>query len=770
MAVTAPSPPPRPAAPPRGRPAPGPAPPPRAETPGGLLLPLAVARGTAFVALALFGCLHWMMLLEPAAGGRALVGLATAVLAVALVLAAGRLSGRLRSVAAVAAAIPVAALALLAGGAPDELLRPDRWGALAGGIGRGIEALPGVRVPYRGVDEWTRTVIPLGGTALVSLAGLLAFWPRRRSIGFTGAALVALVTLYAVPVVALDLEREFLRGALLALLVLAFLRLEKLRRRDARAAGALAVAAAVLALVLAPALDRDDPWWDYESWALESAASKSTAFDWDHDYGPLDWPRDGRELLRIRARFPTYWKAQNLDLFDGAHWRREPLARTAAEGSERPDAPLSLRRWTQEIEVSIRNLRTQTFVTAGHAIASPDLRGVGSLPRGGGLYVADRTLHRGDSYAATVYTPNPSNRLLAATQPSFEAWLDSYHAIWLPGPRGGLDNAAIAPEDRPWRIQFNQWADGEGPTATRPFSGPDRRERSAEPLLERSDLRRTWELAQRLKAQSDTPFQYLRRIEEYLGRGFSYTEVPPDSAQTITGFLFDAKTGYCQQFSGAMALLLRMGGVPARVSTGFTSGSHDEKSNEWVVRDYDAHSWVEVWFPGYGWVARDPTPAGAPTRRPASDAAALVADAGAPSLGGEDAAELPSAPARADDGVPWTRLLALLAVAVLAAVGAALLLRRRRRRSPHGPLNELERALRRMRREPLPPTTLAALEARFAATPAASGYVRALREQRYRDAAAAPTGAQRRGLRHELARGTGVGGRVRAWWALPPVW
>ena len=54
----------------------------------------------------------------------------------------------------------------------DELLRPDRWGALASGINRGIAALPGVRVPYRGLDEWIRIVIPLGGTVLVTAAAI----------------------------------------------------------------------------------------------------------------------------------------------------------------------------------------------------------------------------------------------------------------------------------------------------------------------------------------------------------------------------------------------------------------------------------------------------------------------------------------------------------------------------------------------------------------------------------------------------------------------
>jgi hypothetical protein len=83
-------------------------------------------------------------------------------------------------------------------------------------------------------------------------------------------------------------------------------------------------------------------------------------------------------------------------------------------------------------------------------------------------------------------------------------------------------------------------------------------------------------------------------------------------------------------------------------------------------------------------------------------------------------------------------------------------------------LSELERALHRARRDPAPGTTLHSLELRFAATPAAVGYVRALREQRYGDRDAHPTRAQRRGLRSELARGGGIVGRLRAWWALPP--
>ena len=64
-----------------------------------------------------------------------------------------------------------------------------------------------------------------------------------------------------------------------------------------------------------------------------------------------------------------------------------------------------------------------------------------------------------------------------------------------------------------------------------------------------------------------------------------------------------------------MALLLRMGGVPARVAAGFTTGTlRHARRTSYVVADIDAHAWVEAWFPHYGWVRFDPTPAVAPAR------------------------------------------------------------------------------------------------------------------------------------------------------------
>ena len=119
-----------------------------------------------------------------------------------------------------------------------------------------------------------------------------------------------------------------------------------------------------MALVLAPALDGRQPWWDYENWALSASTTRTTSFAWDHDYSPLDWPRDGRELLRVQARQPAYWKAQDLDAFAGGGWLAARLGRPA-RGLELPPDPGVVARWSQDIRVTVRNLRTPTFVAAG---------------------------------------------------------------------------------------------------------------------------------------------------------------------------------------------------------------------------------------------------------------------------------------------------------------------------------------------------------------------------------------------------------------------
>ena len=108
------------------------------------------------------------------------------------------------------------------------------------------------------------------------------------------------------------------------------------------------------------------------------------------------------------------------------------------------------------------------------------------------------------------------------------------------------------------------------------------------------------------------PYAAAVAIEAWLrsSGGFTYDEHPPQEPgmPPLVGFVTRTKSGYCQHFAGAMALMLRYLGIPARVAAGFTSGAYDADHGTWRVNDRNAHTWVEVWFDGYGWLPFDPTP------------------------------------------------------------------------------------------------------------------------------------------------------------------
>jgi hypothetical protein len=673
----------------------------------------------------------------------------------------------------VAAALLLVALATA--GVPGALLDPRAWGELSAGMGQGLGSVPSVRVPYRGVEEWTRIVLVLGGGVLLVLAALLAFAPRRRgAFGFPVAAAVVLGTLYAVPAVQRDVDRPFLAGATFALALAAFLWLERVERRAAPLAGGLVAGAALLALLVAPRLDGGRPLLDYEELARSLSAAPSTRYDWNHGYGPLDWPRDGGEVLRVRARDRAYWKATNLTAFDGARWV-DPGPRTGAvlDTPVRQDRP----RWQQRIRVTVRALRSEQFVGANTTIS------ISNSPRdpvitGPGLFAtADRPLQRGHAYDALVYVPRPSAREMRVAGTAYPQGLRAdYGSIRLASPAAVRDAGAGGRPIADRIVELPFWGEGGAPLIRHRFGG---REDLGETLA-RSPYARTYALARRLRSRSRTPYDYVLAVERHLARGFAYSERPRVAALPLEDFLFRTKVGYCQQFSGAMALLLRMGGVPARIAAGFAPGSRDHRRREFVVRDIDAHSWVEVFLPGIGWVTRDPTPAASPARSQTTDLAPDDAGApAAPGAGSERALDRPGdagpaggpVPAAADDGSGPALAAAGAGAALLALLAVALRRRRRALRAAaegvEADLAELRRALARSGRPVPPAMTLQALARRWAGTPA-EGYVAALAARRYARGTEGPTRAQRAALRRALGAGLGAAGRVRAWWALPP--
>src|SRR3954468_4528229 len=130
---------------------------------------------------------------------------------------------------------------------------------------------------------------------------------------------------------------------------------------------------------------------------------------------------------------------------------------------------------------------------------------------------------------------------------------------------------------------------------------------------------RMYRIATRVVAGAASQYEAVHTIERYLDRNYTYSEKPRPAQYPLNAFMFRDQYGYCQQFSGAMALMLRMAGIPSRVAAGFAPGSFNRDSGEYRVRDLDAHSWVEVYFNGIGWVTFDPTPAAAPAEAQSAD-------------------------------------------------------------------------------------------------------------------------------------------------------
>jgi hypothetical protein len=293
-----------------------------------------------------------------------------------------------------------------------------------------------------------------------------------------------------------------------------------------------------------------------------------------------------------------------------------------------------------------------------------------------------------------------------------------------------------------------------------------------------SPYARVYALARRLAAHAHTPYAFVMSVRNYLSQahGFYYTQNPPRRQYPLESFLFSDKGGYCQQFSGAMAMLLRMGGIPARVAAGFTRGIYDKDTRRWVVTDINAHAWVEAWFPTYGWVRFDATPATAPARgglaipallKPGDGATAAGRPNGRRNIGGVSTPITTTRPHSSDGAASlWWLIPTIVVLVLVLAVALRRLAGREARRTDL--LSELERALARTGRPLQDGITLIALERRLHSAPDAEAYIRTLRLARYGAGGETPSSAQRRALRRELGRGLGFIGRMRALWALPP--
>lgn len=124
--------------------------------------------------------------------------------------------------------------------------------------------------------------------------------------------------------------------------------------------------------------------------------------------------------------------------------------------------------------------------------------------------------------------------------------------------------------------------------------------------------------AETLTATRPTAYSKARAIETYL-RGFTYNEdidAPPDNRDPVEYFLYDIREGYCDYYASAMVVMLRSLGIPSRVVSGYAEGTYDDETRLYYISERDAHTWVEVYFPGLGWIEFEPTAGESQLNRP----------------------------------------------------------------------------------------------------------------------------------------------------------
>jgi len=120
---------------------------------------------------------------------------------------------------------------------------------------------------------------------------------------------------------------------------------------------------------------------------------------------------------------------------------------------------------------------------------------------------------------------------------------------------------------------------------------------------------RVADLAEQIMADEPTTYDKIKALEQFL-RTFPYDEgiqAPDSDEDPLEYFLFDIQSGYCDYYASAMAAMLRSQGIPARAASGYAEGTYDPEIGSYLVTERDAHTWVEVYFPQYGWIEFEPT-------------------------------------------------------------------------------------------------------------------------------------------------------------------
>jgi transglutaminase-like putative cysteine protease len=266
--------------------------------------------------------------------------------------------------------------------------------------------------------------------------------------------------------------------------------------------------------------------------------------------------------MRVRADRPSYWIGETFDAWDGVNWNTSPTP----HGTERLD-------------------EDSPFILPGPE-ASPGT----------------------ETDLQTFYVVQSSPNLVFHADDAHEVWFPTHDLFVsahdsIVSPIGLGPGAIYTVESYVRTPTATQLRAAAGPSAT-PASilGPDTE--LPHPYT------RAQALAQSVTAGSTTTYDKVESLIGWIGTHTHYsTDIPPlaPGQDAVDEFLFGNRTGFCEQISTSLAVMLRSIGIPAREAVGYVPGPYNPITDLYDIQADDAHAWVQVWFPGYGWESFDPT-------------------------------------------------------------------------------------------------------------------------------------------------------------------
>jgi transglutaminase-like putative cysteine protease len=409
-----------------------------------------------------------------------------------------------------------------------------------------------------------------------------------------------------------------------------------------------------------------------EEWTLVSTLSGESGYGRDDRVLGGGFDYDYSQVMRIMTSQRTYWRGESKSFYTGFGWldsdAEEDPPVVAFDGE-----PLPVYAWEPEPPVGKTVQVRQQVTVYGEVIPFPVLFGAP------GITSVKLGSEAAASYGNAADGASSGNGAAADGQPVHVGiWLSRQGELYRINdeyPRTyTVESAVPVTDEEGWRSVTQDAFDA---------LYADNLERWA-PYLQLPDTlpERVRRLAEDIAAEAETPYDKVKNIEQYLKTAFPYSNRPDwskgQSEDFVDRFLFEIREGYCDYFSTAMAVMVRSIGLPARWVKGFKTGINELElrmpgmvpedyvqnargEGVYIVRNADAHSWVEVYFPGYGWIPFEPTsgftmPDVAEPESAAETMAPVLPDAMS-ETGGSAAEE--------------TGSIVSLAVAVLAAVLAA---------------------------------------------------------------------------------------------------